>query len=56
MEVKHSALCPVSGGYTDCHCGHPMPRAFSKEQLAHIAAREKECAEHGCDDNGHKHD
>jgi len=33
MEIKHSNLCPVSEGYTDCHCGHPMPRAFSNEQL-----------------------
>lgn len=31
-------------------------RAFSTAQLAYIARREKECAEHGCDDNGHKHD
>lgn len=30
------------------------PRAFSDEQLEYIARREKECADAGCDDNGHK--
>lgn len=34
----------------------PKDRAFSYEQLAFIAAREKECKDAGCDDDGHKHD
>lgn len=31
-------------------------RAFSTQQLEAIKKAEAECAKHGCDDNGHKHD
>ena len=48
---------------TDCkeHCEavedeKSDDRAFSREQLAQIAHMEKQCADAGCDDNGHKHD
>ena len=31
-------------------------RVFTEKQVAYISKMEKQCADVGCDDNGHKHD
>lgn len=71
IETEKSSNCCGASMYelgdnyicTDCkeHCEavsdeEETDRAFSTEQLDFIRKSEAECAKHGCDDNGHKHD
>lgn len=56
-ELGDNFICQDCKEWCDLDKEEEVPdRVFSNVQLTEIAALEKQCAEAGCDDNGHKHE
>lgn len=56
-EAVSEEECPLEGRMGQCkegECFHGKDRAFSNDQLAQIAKKEKECDLAGCEGNEHK--